>query len=1291
MIRSLICTLYAMLLCALLTSVVCAQTSTSRITGIVTDTTGAVVPGATVTARNEATGGSQTQTTTDAGLYAFSSLPVGAYTISVERQGFKTAQKTGNILEVNTPLAVDVVLEPGQVTETVTVQGGAEQLQTTNATIGNVVEQKAIVQLPLNGRNPLNLIAFEPGVVQRSQGGVGSGVHVNGSRDRAFNVTIDGIDANESSAPNPISNIYRLTPDNVQEYRVTTNNATPEEGRNSGASVSVATRSGTNEFHGTGYYFLRNDALNASEFFANANNTPKPAIKLNQPGIEVGGPIKKNKTFFFGSFQFTKVNFATPIDQTFGVPLVYTPTARAGNFRYFIADPANPLVINGQTITRNSPLLVDSRTGQLISGVRLCTSATDKGCVQTYNIFAAANNTQNIGADSVITKLFNSFPAPNNFAVSGDGLNTAAFLWNPPTQHKGPAIMARIDHTFNQNNSVFGRYLFADYNTLKGDPLNARPVVFPGFAPLGEVFRRTSNVAFSYRRVLSARMVNELTMGYGRFFFKFSQGEANPDFPNITPLTFVDVSVPFNNTPRTVRTVTVPQVLDNLSITKGAHLIRTGFNLRFYRHVDQRGLPGGVSVTPTISFDSGTRSPNTFGFVSPTVASGTRAGINSTDLTRLLNTINALTGSPAQLSQTFLGNTNQDVFLPFQVNGIVTLQGIKTSLNQYNIYVQDEWKLRPNLTVNYGARWEINPAPTTTGTGGIVYVPSTPIVGTPGPTNPVIGQPGPVTFVRANSWFKRDNIGAIGPRLGLAWSPNYKSGFLHTLFGGNERSVIRLGYGIAFDPLSSFQVTSVAGKVPGEVTTCSAIPGGAFTSGCSSVPDLRIAQNFPQALSPPTTKPSQFLTPTLQLNNVAPSLVTFDPNLKLPTVHEWSASFQRELPHGFVFQAAYIGRRGLRLFRAYDINQISADPILPSFLIMQQNVANGCTAAGTGCPTGVTGTSPPIVSSGIVSASFVNSSTVAGQLATNAAGAFAARIENTTLAARLRPNQQFSRITYIDSGGDSYYHAAQFTLRRRFSSGLGLNLAYTYGKSIDDQSVDPVGTSSNGGIGTSTTTSRAPADIRNWREERARSDFDRTQVLTAASVWDLPVGHGQRFLRDSHGVLNQLVGGWEINTIYTFMTGEPFSVRSGVLTSNASHVSRAAVIAPVEAHLQNISGIVGPVVFANSNAFALPAPGSNGAGRNIFTAPNYWNVDFGIVKTFHITERLRLQFRTELFNAFNHPNFDNPRDASVGSPTFTSSLFGQTCCATVATNTTTNVIQTGETARVIQFGLKLQF
>jgi hypothetical protein len=261
-----------------------AQTGTSNITGTIRDSNGAAVPGATVTAKNDSTGVTSTQTTTDSGLYSFSSLPVGNYTITVEKQGFKTLQKTSNALQVGEPLTVDGTLEIGQVSETVTVTGGAEQLQNSNATIGNVIEQKAIEALPLNGRNPLTLLLLEPGVVQRSFGGAGSGVHVNGARDRAYNVTIDGIEANESSVPNPVSNLYRITPDNIQEYKVTTNNATAEEGRNSGASISIATRAGTSEFHGTGFFFLRNEALNSNEWYQNAQKSPKPLIRMNQFG-----------------------------------------------------------------------------------------------------------------------------------------------------------------------------------------------------------------------------------------------------------------------------------------------------------------------------------------------------------------------------------------------------------------------------------------------------------------------------------------------------------------------------------------------------------------------------------------------------------------------------------------------------------------------------------------------------------------------------------------------------------------------------------------------------------------------------------------------------------------------------------------------------------------------------------------------------------------------------------------------------------------------------------------------
>ena len=1293
-----------------------AQTGTSNITGTVRDTNGAVVPGATVTAKNEATGVASTQTTTDAGLFAFSSLPVGKYTISVEKQGFKTLQKTGNILEVGTPLAVDLALEIGQVSETVTVTGGQEQLQNSNATIGNVVEQKAIVTLPLNGRNPLTLLLLEPGVVQRSFGGAGSGVHVNGSRDRAYNVTIDGIEANESSVPNPVSNLYRITPDNVQEYKVTTNNATAEEGRNSGASISIATRAGTSEFHGTGFFFLRNDALNSNDFFANAQNTPKPVIRMGQYGFEAGGPIKKNKTFFFGSYQYNRVDFTQPIDQTFGIPITYTSTARAGIFRYFVPDPANPLVIAGQTITRNSPLLVDG-SGNLIAGVGLCATSTQLRCVRSYDIRSAANNPNNIAGrtlDTVVQGIMGNDPTPNNFN-SGDGLNTGAFLWNPPTAVRGPAYALRIDHNFNGNNSIFGRYLFSDYNTLKGDPLNGRPQVFPSGPALGEVFRRTSNLALSYRRVLSSRIVNEFTAGYARFGFLFTQGEANPKWPDVPPFDFPSITENYINTPRTARWVTSPQFLDNLSIVHGTHVFRTGVNVRFYRHVDQRGQPGGINVTPSVTFSESQRDP----FSTAGGAFAAAPGINaSDDLPRLQQFINTLFGLPGRISQTFISNLKNDVFLPFKTGDSITLYAEKHNLDQYNLYFQDEWKLRPNLTINYGARWEINP-PANTSPNTNVFVAATPITRTPLPATPVVNAPGAVTFVRADHWYEGSFWKAIGPRLGLAWSPDYKAGFFHTLFGGNNQSVIRMGYGIAFDTISSFQVTAAAGRIPGLVQTCTtSFPFTSITTGCVNSSDVgkTVSAGFPTQLPAPSVKPSTFFTPPQQLRSNAPPISAFAPNMQLPTVHQWNLSWQRELPGGFVMEAAYIGRRGSHLFMAYDANQVDVGPLVSSFLIMQQNRALGCTASGTGCPSGVTGVTPPLLGqlqtpggmTATAAATFLNSSTTVTDLNRNSVGNLAVRIENATLGLKLRPNQQFSVITYIDNSGDSNYNAAQFTLRRRFTSGLGLSMAYTFGKSIDNQSVDPVGASSGGGL--STTNSRTPTDIRNWRDERGRSDFDRTHVLQLASVWELPVGRGKRFLTAPPGVVNQILGGWTINSIFTYQSGEPFAVRSGSFTSNGSHESRAGVVKPVSANLQYLPNqtFAGPVLFqpvelnpvtgnpytcgTNPNVtFCLPVPGTNGAGRNIFTAPSYWNLDLGFIKTFQMSERLKLQFRTEMFNALNHANFDNPRDASVGSPSIRSSVFAQVCCAAVAPPQTQTIVQTGESSRVIQFALKLLF
>jgi hypothetical protein len=1231
-----------------------------------------VIPAATVALSNESTGVVQKQSTTEAGVYAFPAIPVGVYTIRAEAAGFRALVRSGNVVQINTPLTVDLSMEIGSASESVEVAATAEALQTSSATLGNVVEQRAVVNLPLNGRNPLNLLMYEPGVVQRS----GNTVNVNGARASAVNVTIDGIEANESTNPNPTNNIFRLHPDNVQEFKVTTSNPTAEEGRNSGANVSIATRSGTNEIQGSLFEFFRNTVLNAQEFYSNAQGLQKPVIQLNQYGFEVGGPIRKNKTFFFGSWQGQKVNFADPIDKDFGASVnLYTPSAFSGVYRYWVADPTNPLTISGQRITQNSGLLVDQRTGALAPGIRNCATNTDANCVASFNIYA--NDPAKIGMDSAVKAVLSGYPAPNSYSA-GDGLNTGIYQWNTPFQVRGPQYLGRIDHYFNSKHSAFFRYLGGEQDTLNGDPLNSRPIVIPGYPPRGEVFRPATNIAVGFRSVLSPRLVNDVTLGFSRWQFLFTQGEANPAFPNTPRFTFNNSDVDYTSNPHTYRAVNTYQVVENMSYITGKHVLRFGGNIRFYQHNDQRGDVGGTSLTPAISLSRTTRPP--VGFSLPALGTATTAGIASTDLNRLQGTINDLLGIPAGLTEVFMGDLSHDTFGPYlsspkTVN--VWSQGQRAK--QSNFYFQDEWKARRNLTINYGVRWEFNPPATEA--GGRVYVPN----------KNIAGSQGPVTYVHSERWWKNNNLRALGPRLGIAWQP-----------GGSLRTVIRTGYGIAFDPVNTFQVTSVAASVPGQTFTCSSafsgINGALLTTpGCASVPDVRLGAGFPNALPAPNVKPSSFLTPPAQVLGNAPSIRVFDPNLSMSTVHMWNLSIQHELKSGYVIGGGYVGRRGTRLYRSWNVNQIDSKPILPSFLAMQKNLnlGGGCRPDGTlannsPCP----GATPvPILQSGVTNATFVNSSTTQTDLAQNAAGNLASRLESATLAAGLRPNPQFNQILMIDNGGDSNYHAAQFTFRKRFDrAGLLFNGAYTFSKSIDDLSIDPVGSTVGGGL--TTTNSRTPVDGHNYRNERARSDFDQRHVLNFTGIYELPFGKGKTLLGNASRALNQVVGGWSVNGIYTYQSGEPFSVRSGVLTANNTAQSRAALkpgVALPQAELQGKAGVLGPVFFQNADAFTFPEPGGLGLGRNIFQGPSFWNVDAGVSKGFEFTERIKMVFRAEFFNAFNHPNFRNPRDASVGSPAINSGVFGQACCVTLSTASSATTNQNGESWRVVQLALKLTF
>ena len=323
----------------LLTAALCfAQTSATALSGTVYDSSGAVIAGATVTVTNDATGVVLTQTSNNAGLFSFPSIPVGAYTLTIEMTGFKTIRRTGITLVVGTPATENVTLDLGDTREVVKVEASVVPINTTTATLGNVVEHQAVASLPLNGRNPLNLIVLEPGVTQRQ----GTTITVNGTRSMAGNVTIDGIEANEASNPVPTNNVFRINPDNVEEFKVTTSNPTPEEGKNSGLNVSIATRSGTNQYHVAAIEYFRNSVLNANEFYANALGNPRTNIHANQYGFDGGGPIRKNRTFFYGAWQGQKVNLALAIDKAFGrIPNVYTPQALSGIYRYFVVNPAS--------------------------------------------------------------------------------------------------------------------------------------------------------------------------------------------------------------------------------------------------------------------------------------------------------------------------------------------------------------------------------------------------------------------------------------------------------------------------------------------------------------------------------------------------------------------------------------------------------------------------------------------------------------------------------------------------------------------------------------------------------------------------------------------------------------------------------------------------------------------------------------------------------------------------------------------------------------------------------------
>ncbi|MBI5083417.1 MAG: TonB-dependent receptor [Acidobacteria bacterium] len=707
----------SLLLClvAVSASLVFGQGTTSRVIGTVVDPSGAALVNASVKLTNEGTNVSFSTATAANGAYFFEAVQSGLYTLAVEAKGFRKYTSRNNRVSIGQPATINATMEIGSVTETVEVKDTAEVVQTsTSGNFGNLFSEAVIRDLPIvgaRGRNPLDLVVRQPGVV--SGANTGGGVHVNGARDRAWNYTIDGIDANETSAGGSNFAPIRMNPDSLQEFRVLTGNTTAEYGRNSGGQVAMVTKSGTNELHGSAFWFYRTPRLSANEWENNVDNVGKRQYQQNMPGGSIGGALVKNKVFYYGNLQLLRTRESAVFS-----PTVYTKDAREGIWRY---------VKGGRNTPAGAPGASVDASGNVVAGINL----------GTYNVITS--DPERLGWNSRTKGIAQSAPLPNNFTL-GDGLNTAAYTFTALQFEKQYDITTKFDYIINSRNTLFARISLGEQNT-NCDRGNGGQPVFPGTPCTVNTMRNPKNYAFNWRSTPTTSTTNELVVGVNKFAFNF----ANPN----ADMTKVDLSGPVANPDAYAvgnqRALQTWQFVDNFAWFKGSHSIKFGTNMRFGSHTDTRGSIGGYNVTQAVDFS---RTVNTV----DAARFGLPADINqSNDRVTLESNINFMLGR--------VGNTNRG-FPSTTSSYVVDVYNFETRFNEYDFFVQDTWKLRKNLTIDLGLRLEMKMHPTNP--DGRVRLPNQSTAVGAAPSTALKWVPGDLYRNSVNNW---------GPSLGFAWDP----------------------------------------------------------------------------------------------------------------------------------------------------------------------------------------------------------------------------------------------------------------------------------------------------------------------------------------------------------------------------------------------------------------------------------------------------------------------------------------------------------------------------------------
>lgn len=1233
------------------------QGTTSRVTGVVTDASGAAVTAATVTLTNDGTGVSLTAETSGDGQYVFDLIRAGTYTVSVEKSGFKKFVSTRNTVLINQPATVNVSLEVGGITEVVSVEASAEQVQTSSSgNLGGTVEQRTIESLPIvgtRGRNPLDILNFQPGVTTGAN--TGGGVHINGSRDRAFNFTLDGIDINESTAGGSNFTPLRPNPDSIQEFQIVTSGFTAELGRSSGAQVTFVTRSGTNQFRGTLFEFYQTKEFMARSYAANVNGTAKEDFRQHIFGGSFGGPIVKDKAFFFVNLQLLRAN-----DSLLQTRTVYTQSARQGIFRWVQGG------VNGTGAVDVNGNPVAPACNPAFPGAPAATP-----CINSYNIASGSG----ISLDPVLLAYINAMPLPNSFSATGDGLNIAGFQFNSPQTEKQYDFVTKFDYKLNDANNFYVRWAQGEQNTF-GDAANGGRPRFPDAPNFVDTFRTPKNIAVNWRSNLSAKFVNEFIVGYAKFGFSFLTPEPDPAYAFIFNLP-TDIITNFSYNARSFRTW---QFVDNMTFDFSPHVLKAGANLRLGKSTDDRASVAGGGIELAYNFS---RTVNS-NFAFPTPLPTGSAVINSADRTRLENMINDVLGRVGTITQAFVNDPdNPSSFAPAGTRWLFDAEH-----PELDFYVQDNWRLRQNLVFDLGVRWEVRLAPTAAG-GRPILVPDRPVTLGSAPSNAIRWTEG--------SLFD-DNYGLFLPTIGLAWDP----------FGDGKTS-IRANYRKSADRFSTFLFSSfIFQSTPGNNTLASnrtfGENGGLLRQGLPT-------------LTPPGT-PDSLRTP-VAFSTVSTTVI--DPDIKFPAIHNWSLSFQREMFGGNVLEINYIGKKATNLFGGYNVNQVDLFGTLPgvsgTFLDAFNRVRAGSTNdpfinllfTGNAMNAGGTQRFRALNLTAITQGSVATLALAASQKTCVTTGTTndvtaglctAAQAGQRILGLRgldsfFQPFSQFTGgLNVIDSNDFSFYNGLEVIFKRRMKQGVSFQIGYTWALSKDTRSFDPVFTAVS--TGTAQSAGNTPLNNFDRKANYAWSDFDRRHSLLGTYVVELPFGRGRKFGSDMHPVLNYIVGGWQVAGTLRVTSGRPFTVFAGLNTVSQTSGSYA----DCDGCQRDIGGVVQGNFENTSNPllrnwwfdptqralFSQPNPGEVGnTGRNFFIGPGFTETDLSLSKKFRITERISFDLRADARNLFNLVNFAAPSavlpaalDVTPVNP-FGSSIFGR-----INADTTNN-------ARRIQLSGRINF